>query len=41
LPRMLKCPKDNADVFTLAALILTIAVAGVHAWIMRLATPIF
>ena len=39
LPRMLKIPKDNADVFTLAALVLTIAAAALHAWIVRLAAP--
>ncbi|HXY57004.1 MAG TPA: Yip1 family protein [Methylocystis sp.] len=39
LPRMLKVPKENADVFTLAALVLTIATAALHAWIVRLAAP--
>ena len=41
LPRMLKCPKDHADVFTLAALVLTIATAALHAWIVSMATPKF
>jgi hypothetical protein len=39
LPRMLKCPKDHADVFTLLALILSIATGVLHAWIVSMAAP--
>lgn len=39
LPRMLKCPKENADVFTLLALFLSIAAGALHAWIVSMAAP--
>jgi hypothetical protein len=38
-PRMLKCPKDNADVLTLIALIVSIAAGALHAFIVRLIAP--
>jgi hypothetical protein len=38
-PRMLKCPKDNADVLTLIALIASIAAGALHAFIVRLIAP--
>jgi hypothetical protein len=38
-PRMLKCPKDNADVLTLMALIVSIAAGALHAFIVRLIAP--
>lgn len=39
-PRMLKCPKDNADVLTLVALIVSIAAGALHAFIVRLIAPV-
>lgn len=39
LPRMMRCPKDNADVFTLVALVLSIATGALHAWVVRMAAP--
>jgi ABC-type amino acid transport system permease subunit len=38
LTRMMKCPKDHADVFTLVVLALTIATGALHAWIVHLVT---
>jgi len=40
LPRMTKAPKDNTDVFTLMVLVLTIAVAALHAMIVRHIAPL-
>jgi hypothetical protein len=40
LPRMLKCPKDHADVFTLIVFVLTIATAALHAFIVHWIAPI-
>ncbi len=40
LQRMLKCPKDHADVFTLTALVLTIATAALHAYVVRFVLPV-
>jgi hypothetical protein len=39
LPRMMRCPKDHADVFTLAVLVIAIAAGALHAWIVHLAAP--
>jgi hypothetical protein len=39
LTRMLKLPKDNADVFTLAMLFLSVAVGALHAWIVHKIIP--
>jgi hypothetical protein len=39
-PRMLKCPKDNADVLTLVALVVSIAAGALHAFIVRLIAPV-
>ncbi len=39
LPRMMRCPKDHADVFTLVTLVLTVAVGALHAWIVRSIAP--
>lgn len=39
MPRMTKCPKDNADIFTLVALFLTIAVGALHAWLVHFIAP--
>jgi tetrahydromethanopterin S-methyltransferase subunit C len=39
LPRMMKCPKDHADVFTLVILALTIATGALHAWIVHSVAP--
>jgi hypothetical protein len=38
--RMLKCPKDNADVLTLVALVVSIAAGALHAYIVRLVAPV-
>ncbi|MGA8170590.1 MAG: Yip1 family protein [Methylocystis sp.] len=35
LPRMMKCPKDHADVFTMAVLVLSVATAALHGWIVH------
>jgi hypothetical protein len=37
--RMLKCPKDHADILTLVVLILSIAAGALHAWIVHLILP--
>jgi hypothetical protein len=39
LPPMLRVPKEHADVFTLVALVATIAASALHAWLVRLAAP--
>jgi hypothetical protein len=39
-PRMLRCPKGNADVLTLVALVVSIAAGVLHAYIVRLIAPI-
>lgn len=39
LTRMMRCPKENADVFTLIALVLVGATAALHAWIVHLIAP--
>lgn len=39
LTRMLRVPKDNLDIFTLVALILTVAVGALHAWIVSAIAP--
>lgn len=40
LPRLLRVPKDNADVFTLVVLVLTIATAALHGWIVHFIAPL-
>jgi len=40
LPRMLKCPKDHADIFTLVVLTLTVAAAAGHAFVVHWLAPI-
>jgi hypothetical protein len=39
-PRMLKCPKANADVLTLVALFVTIAAGALHAFLVRQIAPL-
>ncbi len=39
LTRMTKVPKNNADVFTLAVLFLTLAAGALHAWLVYLVIP--
>jgi len=39
LPRMLRCPKDHADVLTLVALVVSISAAALHAWLVHLLAP--
>ncbi len=39
LTRMLRLPKDNADVFTLAALFLSVATWSLHAWVVYKIIP--
>ncbi len=39
LTRMAKVPKENADVFTLAILVLTVAAGALHAWIVYKLIP--
>lgn len=39
LPRMMRVPKDNLDVFTIAALFLTIAMSVLHAWVASAIAP--
>lgn len=39
LTRMMRCPKDNADVFTLIALFLAVATGALHAWIVHFIAP--
>ena len=36
LTRMMKCPRDHADVFTLTALVLTVATGVLHAWMVHM-----
>jgi hypothetical protein len=36
---MMKCPKDHADVFTLAVLALTISTGALHAWVVHMVAP--
>ena len=40
LTRMLRVPKDNADVFTLVALIVTVATAALHGWVVHFFAPL-
>jgi hypothetical protein len=37
--RMLKCPKDHADILTLVVMILSIAAGALHAWIVHWIVP--
>ncbi len=39
LPRMMKCPKNHADVYSFAILVLTLATGALHAWIVHMAVP--
>jgi hypothetical protein len=39
LPRMMKCPKDHADVLTFVILILTVATGALHGWIVHSFAP--
>jgi len=39
LPRMMRCPKDHADVFTLTVLTVAFAAAALHAFLVHLAVP--
>jgi hypothetical protein len=39
LPRMLKCPKDHADILTLVALFTSISAGVLHAWLVHLLAP--
>lgn len=39
MPRMLKCPKDHADLLTLIVMILAIATGTLHAWIVHWILP--
>lgn len=39
LPRMLRCPKDNADVLTFVALLVSIAAGALHAWLVHTLAP--
>lgn len=39
LPRMMRMPKDNLDVFTLVALVVTIAAAALHGWVVHFIAP--
>jgi hypothetical protein len=39
LPRMMKCPKDHGDVFTLAVLLVSIAAGALHGWIVHRLVP--
>jgi hypothetical protein len=39
MPRMLKCPKDNADVLTMIALFLAVGVSVLHAWVVNVIAP--
>lgn len=39
LTRMMRVPKENLDVFTLVALIVTVATSALHAWIVTAIAP--
>lgn len=39
LPRMMRVPRDNADVFTLVVMILTVAMSALHGWIVHAIAP--
>jgi len=39
LPRMLRCPKDHADILTLVALVVSISAAALHAWLVHILAP--
>jgi hypothetical protein len=39
LPRMLKCPKDHADILTLVALVVSISAGVLHAWLVHSLAP--
>jgi hypothetical protein len=39
LPRMTKCPRDHADVFALAVIVVMIATGALHGWIVHLIAP--
>ncbi len=39
LPRMMRMPKENLDVFTLLVLVLTIATVALHGWIVHFIAP--
>lgn len=39
LPRMLRVPKENADIFTVAIVAMAIATGVLHAWIVHLVAP--
>jgi len=39
LPRMMRVPKENLDVFTLVALFVTVAMGALHAWIVHVIAP--
>jgi hypothetical protein len=39
LTKMMRIPKDNLDVFTLVALVVTVATGALHAWIVTAIAP--
>ena len=39
LPRMLRCPKGNADILTFVALLVSIAAGVLHAWLVHTLAP--
>jgi hypothetical protein len=39
LPRMMKCPKRYADIFSVAVLTVTVATSALHAWLVHMAAP--
>ncbi|MCC3244065.1 YIP1 family protein [Methylocystis sp. WRRC1] len=39
LSRMMRVPKENLDVFTLVALVVTVATGALHAWIVHAIAP--
>lgn len=39
LTRMMRVPKENLDVFTLVALVVTVATGALHAWIVTAIAP--
>lgn len=39
LPKMMSVPRENLDVFTLAAAFLTVATVALHGWIVHLIAP--
>lgn len=39
LTRMMRVPKENLDVFTLVALVVTVATSALHAWIVTAIAP--